>query len=293
MKPCLKHELLKHYFVSHLLSAPFTNQTFINVTLLDINDNAPQMPAVENYQPIFEENSIKGFVNSIKLIAPDKDDPNLPNSWVLYEILEILPGGNNIEDVSDYENLFSMIGDGKIFGQMVVNKNLEGYYGEWVVKICAYDQGIPQQISIASYIVVVNPYNFHSPKIFFPKIDNTIRLCSEQNVNQSLKLADCSTFLQELEAYDPDGGVYGDIIFSVDNGENNHFRAVKDQIYKNKSSLQLTQKLAAGIYNVDMKAEDGGYRSDYLKNLKIVLIDLNSNPFFRDTEFITSFTGKL
>lgn len=251
------------------------------------------MPAVEEYHPIFEEDSDEGFTNSIKFIAPDKDDPNLPNSWVLYEILEISPGGDNINDVSGYEDLFKMVGDGKIYSQMVANKNLKGYYGTWKINISAYDQGIPQQKSNASYFVDVSPHNFHQPLIVFPIANKSIRLCSEQNVNQSLKLADCSTFLQSLEAYDPDGGVYGDIYFSVKNvdGEQ-YFKTVKDQIYKNKSSLQLNQKLQEGIYEVELKAEDGGYRSDVISPLEIVMIDINSSPYFEETQFFTAFTGK-
>ncbi|KAL5282527.1 hypothetical protein ACFFRR_005565 [Megaselia abdita] len=268
----------------------FTNHTYVNVTLLDINDNAPEMPAVDSYHPVFEEDSEEGFADSTKLIAPDKDDPNLPNSWVLYEILDISPGGDNIYGVEDYENLFKMVGDGKVYGQMVANKNLRGYYGTWRINISAYDQGIPQQKSNATYFVVVKPHNFHPPQIVFPIINQTIRLCSEQNVNQSLKLVDCSTYLQPLEAYDPDGGVYGDISFYVESyNESNNFKTVKDQNFRNKSTLQLKEKNEPGVYQIELKAEDGGYRFD-VTTLKIVLVDLNSIPFFEETSLSMDFT---
>lgn len=248
------------------------------------------MPQTDAYQPKFEENDKKGTKDRIKFIAPDKDDPNLPNSWVMYEILEIWPKSDNMEGVYDYGNLFKMEGDGKEYGQMVANKDLQGYYGSWFVKILAYDQGIPQQKSNETYIVEVNPFNFNSPKIVFPDPNKSIRLCSEQDINQSLKTSDCANLLQKLEAYDPDGGIFGDIKFIV-NG-NNYFKTVKDPNYKNKSTLQLSQQIPSGVYSIDLTAEDGGLRSQTLNNLKIVLVDKNSSPVFEDNVLLTNFTGE-
>uniref|UniRef100_T1GDX8 Cadherin domain-containing protein n=1 Tax=Megaselia scalaris TaxID=36166 RepID=T1GDX8_MEGSC len=251
------HEIYINIEDNYLGSGPVhTTQTYINVTLLDINDNAPEMPQTDAYQPKFEENDKKGTKDRIKFIAPDKDDPNLPNSWVMYEILEIWPKSDNMEGVYDYGNLFKMEGDGKEYGQMVANKDLQGYYGSWFVKILAYDQGIPQQKSNETYIVEVNPFNFNSPKIVFPDPNKSIRLCSEQDINQSLKPR----------------------------------ITVKDPNYKNKSTLQLSQQIPSGVYSIDLTAEDGGLRSQTLNNLKIVLVDKNSSPVFEDNVLLTNFT---
>ena len=81
----------------------------VQLILLDVNDNSPDMPVKSTYfvsenigMVRFTENDrffflMNGVMVSQDVIddqfyAPDKDEFNTPNSWVSYEILSILPG---------------------------------------------------------------------------------------------------------------------------------------------------------------------------------------------------------
>lgn len=67
----------------------------MHVILLDVNDNAPEMPN-RIAQVRLLENTDVGTTIDGSFTAPDKDDPDTPNSEVRYEILSIEPGNKSL-----------------------------------------------------------------------------------------------------------------------------------------------------------------------------------------------------
>lgn len=65
---------------------PLQAETTVNLTLLDRNDNAPQMPEALDNLPI-SENFLENFVVVRNFFAPDKDDG--VNAQVDYSITSI------------------------------------------------------------------------------------------------------------------------------------------------------------------------------------------------------------
>lgn len=69
----------------------------LTLILLDVNDNAPEMPDV---QPSISENALIGDKVIDRFYAPDIDEPGTPNSQVEYRILSVEPGKENRRHVN-------------------------------------------------------------------------------------------------------------------------------------------------------------------------------------------------
>lgn len=120
--------------------------------LLDVNDNAPEMPARIS-QVRLTESTVEGTIIDSSFTAPDKDDPDTLNSQVRYEILSIQPGlilfvssqqstdqnyfsGNiDSENPEGFEELFGIENIDTKVARIFVNKPLLGFSGTWNVEI--------------------------------------------------------------------------------------------------------------------------------------------------------------
>uniref|UniRef100_A0A1B0ACX3 Cadherin domain-containing protein n=1 Tax=Glossina pallidipes TaxID=7398 RepID=A0A1B0ACX3_GLOPL len=267
--------------------------TFLNVTLLDVNDNAPQMPDKLQFLPEFSEANPENTIYKVDFIAVDRDEPNTLNSRIIYKLLEIRPDGNNsYEPLKSYDDLFAITTIDNRVGKLLVKKSLKGYYGFWIILIEASDQGIPEQKNISSYEVYVRPFNYHMPVIRYPVAGKTLRIChSLQEANRPLYLADCQQRLNLFEAYDPDGSKYGDVTFNLDSdvGDDRHFRMMK--LSRNTSVLYVKKILPAGSYSINLRAIDGGGSiSQEIRQLKLVFVDVLGSAMFLQKVFRTNFT---
>ncbi|XP_065371260.1 cadherin-23-like [Calliphora vicina] len=266
--------------------------TFLNVTLKDVNDNAPIMPNNKQYKPEFSEADQQNTMSKLDLIAEDRDEPNTANSQLIYSILSIKPVQNFNTDVQDFEDLFTITTLRNRIGRLKTQKSLKGYYGRWELEIEAADQGTPPLRNSSKYEIYIKPYNFHVPKIINPSKQKSIRICySLQEPLRPLYQADCVTRLKPFEVYDPDGGEYGDVHFEIssDAGHDKYFELVKES--RNSTNFYVKQLLAAGIYNLNLRAIDGGGSTSYeIRNLKIVFVDMLGNPMFLHDTFNTDFT---
>lgn len=65
----------------------------LRLILLDVNDNAPQMP---DLQPSISESASIGDKVVNEFYAPDIDDPNTPNAQVEYRIVSVVAGMKTI-----------------------------------------------------------------------------------------------------------------------------------------------------------------------------------------------------
>ncbi|XP_061386106.1 cadherin-23-like [Musca vetustissima] len=285
-------DIKDNYNFLNAVSGPVNQRsTFLNVTLLDVNDNAPKMP--DSKQIIFEFSEADDKVKYLSyFIALDRDEENTRNSELVYTILSIKPVMDNNPNVSSYEDLFTMTTLDNRIGKLECQKSLKGFYGIWQLEIEASDNGLPKLKNISVYEVNVKPYNFHIPQIQYPIQHKSIRICySLQEPLRPLYEADCSTRLRHFEVSDPDGGEYGDVHFEIssDVGHDQYFQLSKES--RNSTNLYVKNVLPAGIYLINLRAIDGGgSTSAILKNLKIVFVDMLGNPMFLETSFITTFT---
>ncbi|KAL9913563.1 cadherin-AgCad1-like [Glossina fuscipes fuscipes] len=267
--------------------------TFLNVTLLDVNDNAPQMPDKLQFLPEFSEANPKNTIYKADFIAIDRDEPNTLNSRITYKLLEIRPDGNNsYEPLKPYDDLFAVTTVHDRVGKLLVNRSLKGFYGFWIILIQASDHGIPEQKNISSYEVYVRPFNFHMPVIRSPVAGKTLRICqSMQEAYRPLYLADCQRRLNLFEAYDPDGNKYGDVTFDLDSdvGDDKHFQMIK--LSRNTSALHVKKILPAGSYSINLRAIDGGGSSSQeIRQLKLVFVDVLGSAMFLEKVFQINFT---
>ncbi|KAM7362387.1 cadherin-AgCad1-like [Cochliomyia hominivorax] len=279
-------------FINTGYGAVNQKSTFLNVTLKDVNDNAPIMPERNQYKPEFSEANKENTIAKLDLMAEDRDEPNTVNSQLIYTILAIKPVQNFNPSVSDYDDLFSITTLRKSLGRLKTLKPLKGFYGLWELEIEATDQGMPQLKNSSIYEVYIKPHNFHIPRIINPSRKQSIRICySLQEPLRPLYRADCVTRLKPFEVYDPDGGEYGDVHFEIssDAGHDKYFELVKES--RNITNFYVKQVLPAGIYTINLRAIDGGGGTSLeIRNLKIVFVDMLGNPLFLKDTFTTDFT---
>ncbi|XP_075148855.1 cadherin-AgCad1-like [Haematobia irritans] len=266
--------------------------TYLNVTLLDVNDNAPILPDSKIISFEFSEADKKNTYAKIDLEAVDHDEEDTQNSQISYRILSLKPVWENNPVLPAYDGLFTIITVNNRFGKLKTRESLRGFYGFWLIEIEAADMGSPSLKNISSYELYIKPYNFHAPEIRYPVINKSIRICySLQEPLRPLYEADCNTRLRQFQVYDPDGGEYGDVHFemSSDVGHDQYFHLAKDS--RNSTNLYVKNVMASGIYLINLRAIDGGgSTSVILKNLKIVFVDMLGNPIFQEPIFNTNFT---
>nr|AFJ04291.1 cadherin-like receptor [Spodoptera litura] len=255
--------------VDNLEGAGDGNQNSIStevlVILLDINDNAPELPASVGEFWTVSEGVVEGYHIPPEIHAHDRDEPFSNNSRVGYEILSVtlinreieLPQDPfKIETISNFETW-------RFVGELVTTMDLRGYWGTYEVEIRAFDHGEPPLYSIETYELTVRPYNFHSPVFVFPTPGSTIRLSRERViVNGMLALANIASgeFLDRLSATDEDGLEAGRVTFSIvgnDEAEE-YFNVLNDG--DNSALLTLKQALPDGVQQFELviRATDGG-----------------------------------
>lgn len=269
----------------------------MTVILLDVNDNAPELPSPSSFQPKVNENIFTGTMESqemveYRLIATDKDEG--VNAEVSFRILSITAYEDTASPAPDIEGVFDIKSERELNrGTLVIKKSLKGFYGTWQIVIEAYDHGDEgySQKSLSStetYLLVIEPYNFNAPRITYPNRDVALRMRYPQNTNGQLYLFS-NEELPAFTAVDEDGGVFGQVAFSVTGSPNDKdhesFLFVRDGT--NRYQLQISQAIEDRIYYIHFAAVDGGNLKEERTALKIVFVNQNGNPVFTPNTFQT------
>uniref|UniRef100_A0A1I8P4M8 Cadherin domain-containing protein n=1 Tax=Stomoxys calcitrans TaxID=35570 RepID=A0A1I8P4M8_STOCA len=279
-------------FINAVYGPVNQKSTYLNLTLLDVNDNAPVMPDSKLIVFEFSEADKKNTYGKIDLVATDMDEENTPNSQFIYRILSLEPVRDNNPLLPSYDGLFNIITFNHRFGKLKISESLKGFYGLWLIEIQASDKGMPSLKNSSKYELNIRPHNFHAPQVLYPIEQKAIRICySLQEPLRPLYEADCTTRIKQFQVYDPDGGEYGDVHFelSSDVGHDQYFQLSKET--RNTTNLFVKNVMSSGIYLINLRAIDGGgSTSAILKNLKIVFVDMLGNPMFMETTFNTTFT---
>lgn len=268
--------------------------------LLDVNDNAPVLPSPSSYQPKINENFFTGTaetqeLSAHQLIATDKDEG--VNAEVSFRIISITPYEDTANPAPDImgAGVFDIKSERSVRrGTLVIKKSLQGFYGTWQIEIEAYDHGDEgdSQISLSSretYLLVIEPHNFNTPRITYPNSGEILRMRYPQNVNGQLYTL-ANEELPAFVAVDEDGGVYGQVEFRVTGSSNDQdhvpFHFVKDGT--NRFQLQISQAIEDRSYEINIAAVDGGDLREDRTDLKIVFVNPDGNPVFSPNYFETT-----
>ncbi|XP_050349459.1 protocadherin Fat 3-like [Nymphalis io] len=272
------------------------NTTEIEVVLLDINDNAPELPSRDQLYWSISENLKKGEKLSPYIHARDRDEPNTDNSRVGYEInaLTITNRDIVIPDLFEIVHIFQSGNIYNVSAELETAVDLRGYWGTYDIHIRAFDHGDPPLDSEEKYELIVRPYNFHSPVFVFPKDGTTIRLARERAVSNGLLVLVTGEFLDRIHATDEDGLHAGRLSFEItgDDAASQYFNIVNDG--ENQGTLTLRELFTESIreFQIRIRATDGGTEPGPLFTevvLSAVFVPTQGEPTFQTDSVTVAF----
>ncbi|XP_039750968.1 protocadherin-16-like isoform X2 [Pararge aegeria] len=263
------------------------NTTEVLVVLLDVNDNAPELPSRDRLSWSVSENLSKGSRLSPYIFAPDRDEINTDNSRVGYEVANltllterdiVLPDLFTAIDVYT-DNMYN------VSGELETLVDLKGFWGTYDIGILAYDHGEPRQESSEIYQLVIRPYNFHAPVFVFPQSGSVLRFARERAmVNARLGLVS-GEFLDSIQATDEDGLEAGKVTFDIsgDDEASQYFQVLANG--ENEGILMLQQMFTEEVkeFKVSIRATDGGtepYPRFTEVTLRAVFVPTQGEPIF-------------
>ncbi|XP_038217094.1 protocadherin Fat 1-like [Zerene cesonia] len=261
------------------------NTTEVLVVLLDVNDNAPELPDPSELSWTISEGLLKGERLSPFIHAPDRDEPNTNNSLVGYEILN-LTTSRDVQHPMLF-NIITIRNDDleDNVGELETAVDLKGYWGTYEIGIRAYDHGIPQQCSEEIYSITVEPYNFHDPVFVFPLDGAVLRLATERAEENGVLVMVNGEFLDRVKATDEDGLEAGIVTFEVigDDDAAQHLHILNDR--ENQGILMLKKSFTEKIreFQVTIRGTDGGRTPGPRHtdtSLRVVFVPTQGDPVF-------------
>ncbi|XP_053605469.1 protocadherin Fat 3-like [Plodia interpunctella] len=269
------------------------------VVLLDVNDNAPELPAPAQLAWDESEGAAQATPLNGWIFARDRDEPCTDNSRVGYSI-NTLAVINRDLDVP--QNMFYMETNCdeitcECRGRLWTNIDLRGYWGTYDINIIAFDHGDPPLSSNETYELVVRPYNYHSPVFVFPRQDSIIRLAREWAVVNGMLAMVSGDILERVSATDEDGLHAGVVTFAVTgNTEASEYFDVLNE-GDNAGTLRLIQALDDDVlrpreFQVTITATDGGTEPGPLStttSVRLVFVPTQANPVFSDETATVAF----
>ncbi|KAJ0177622.1 hypothetical protein K1T71_006495 [Dendrolimus kikuchii] len=261
------------------------------VILLDVNDNAPELP--DDLSWSISENTDESVHMQPDIYAPDRDEPDTDNSRVGYAILSLTVTNRDI----DVPNLFYMIQVENVTGELITAMPLRGYWGTYEIHILAFDHGIPQQSSNATYPIVIRPFNYHDPVFVCPQEGSIIRLSKERALVNNVLVTVTGDLLDRIEATDEDGLEAGLVDFRISgNAEAEQFFNVLNE-GENSGILMLREVFEEDIreFEVTIEARDRGTEPGSRAsevNFKVVFVPTQGEPVFADNQFTVAFIEK-
>ncbi|XP_076994086.1 protocadherin alpha-12-like [Tamandua tetradactyla] len=233
----------------------------IQITILDVNDNAPEFD-----QPVYKVALLENVENSTRVIqlnASDLDDG--PNREISYGIRMTLP-------VSE-KCMFSINPDTgviRIYGMLDFEEN-----NAYEIHVNAIDKGIPSMAGHSTVLVEVLDLNDNVPEVMITSLSLTVQ-----------EDAQLGTVISLISVSDRDSGTYGQVTCSLT--PNVPFRLVST--FKNYYSLVLDSALdreSVSAYALVVTARDGGSPPlSASASVSVEVADVNDNaPAFAQPEY--------
>ncbi|XP_023977030.1 protocadherin alpha-12-like [Physeter macrocephalus] len=238
-----------------------TGSVQIQITILDVNDNAPEFDT-PGYKVVLFEN-IPNNTRVIQLNASDLDEG--PNREISYGIRMILP-------VSE-KCMFSInaeTGEIRIYGKLDFEEN-----NEYEIQVNAIDKGIPSMAGHCTVLVEVLDLNDNTPEVMITSLSLPVR-----------EDAQVGTVIALISVSDRDSGANGQVTCSLT--PQVPFKLVST--FKNYYSLVLDSALdreSVANYEVVVTARDAGSPSlSATASVSVEVADVNDNaPAFAQPEY--------
>ncbi|XP_078078835.1 protocadherin-16-like [Mustelus asterias] len=234
-----------------------TSQMTLDISILDVNDNAPIFNQTRYYTMISE--SLQPGTSLLQVFATDVDEGN--NGVVIYEI-------NRRQ--SDPNQYFAI--DSKT-GVIKLNKGLDyemKKVHELVVQ--ARDNATHPEVTTAFVTVQVKDYNDNQPTL-------TIIFLSEDGSPHISEGAQPGQFVARISVSDPDYGEYAKVNVSLDGGDGKFGLTTKDNIIYLICVDQVLDREEKDTYQLSVMATDSGtppLRAE--STFTIHVTDVNDNP---------------
>uniref|UniRef100_A0A4W6E2A7 Protocadherin-16 n=1 Tax=Lates calcarifer TaxID=8187 RepID=A0A4W6E2A7_LATCA len=234
-----------------------TDQITLDITVQDINDNAPVFNQ-SRYHAIISENLQPGS-NILQVFATDADEGD--NGMVLYEI-------NRRQ--SDPDRYFVI--DSRT-GIITLNKPLDfemRRVHELVVQ--AQDNATQPEVTNAFVTIHVRDYNDNQPTM-------TIIFLSEDGSPRISEGAQPGQYVARISVTDPDYGEYANVNVSLEGGDGKFALTTKDSIIYLICVDQILDREERDTYELRVMATDSGtppLRAE--SSFVIQVTDINDNP---------------
>ena len=244
--------------------SPLSDRTEVEISVVDVNDNAPRFPNA-HYQGSIHENLPAG-TSIIEVSAHDEDLGE--NGKVRYRFL-----GKQGQD----EQSFTVDAvSGVIRTKRPLDREAKEYYD---LMVEAYDAGIPEMTAVVKVGITVLDINDNPP--FFP--NDTMVFNLPENLPSGSKVG-------TIYVTDPDVGANSDVRFRLLNTTSDEKYFFIDDSSSTGSTVLYTRKefdyeVDRREYNLLLRAESAPLRTDVVVIVK--LADVNDNyPIIQDFDII-------
>ncbi|XP_018375495.1 PREDICTED: cadherin-23 [Trachymyrmex cornetzi] len=244
----------------------------IQVTVIDVNDNAPKMDIPQDCISISEFHDIRDLIYVIKV--KDADDPTTPNGRVVIRITS----GNEL-------GLFLLEQIDHWTAKIKAAQLLRGKFGNYTLNVEAHDLGTPSNKDKGILKICVTDYNDNPPLFISPQHNTTIRVPENITIGSPII---------QIEAKDADTGLNGDVHYRLKQDLAGHWKTFRIDEKTGVISLKLpldreTQKL----YEIRIEAYDLGTPTPLSSDLDLIIYVRNINDFepqFSVSVFNVNFT---
>ncbi|XP_066575944.1 protocadherin Fat 4 [Amia ocellicauda] len=236
-----------------------TGEALVNITVKDLNDNAPRFPhAVEHVNAV--ENWGAGH-HIFQAKAEDADEGT--NGMVLYSLKQNPKG---LFHISEKHGLITLTGP------------LEVTTSSYQVEVLASDMGVPQRQS--SLILTVSVYDVNDNTPVFDQLSYEVTILESEPVN---------TRFFKVQATDKDSGLNGEISYDITGGNTRDVFGIfpDGQLYiKAELDREAQEK-----YDLVLVARDRAVEPlSATVNVTVILDDVNDNrPLFNSTNYVFYF----
>nr|XP_023473310.1 protocadherin alpha-12 isoform X10 [Equus caballus] len=238
-----------------------TGSVQIQITVLDVNDNAPEFDT-PSYKVVLFEN-VPNDTRVIQLNASDRDEG--VNREISYGIRMILPVSKNC--------IFSInpeTGEIRIYGKLDFEEN-----SEYEIQVNAIDKGIPSMAGHCTVLVEVQDLNDNAPEVMVTSLSLPLR-----------EDAQVGTVIALISMSDQDSGANGQMTCSL----TRHVPFKLVSTFKNYYSLVLDSALdreSVANYELVVTVRDGGSPSlSATASVSVEVADVNDNaPAFAQPEY--------